>query len=104
RVACGDVPEPNQRRDIPGIGDFHFDALVRLDHHDAADALAFPGAWIVNRVALLEHAAVNAEEHKLADKWIGPKLEGQRAEFGSIVRGHRDWLMRVRVHADGRWN
>ena len=102
RVAGGDVPQPDQGGDVAGKGGFDIDALVGLDHHDAADALAFAGARIVNHVALSELAAVNAEENQLADIGIGPQLEGERAELGVVVGRDLDLVFRIAgFNADG---
>src|SRR5713226_6974663 len=89
-VAGGDVPQADQRGDIAGVERIDVEAFVRLDHHHAADALAFAGARIVNDVALPQLTAVNAEEHQLADERIGPELEGERAEFSVVVGRHFD--------------
>ena len=50
---------------------------------------------------LLELAAIDAEEHQLADVGIGPELEGQRAELAVVVGRDFDLCFGVRVDADG---
>jgi len=40
-------------------------AFAALDDHEAADALAFARARIVNRIAFFQLAGINAEENHL---------------------------------------
>ena len=60
-------------------------ALVRLNHHDAANPLTFPCSRIVDHIALFKLTAVNTEKHQFADIRIGPELERQRTEFRIII-------------------
>src|SRR5439155_11810784 len=85
RITSGDVLEPDERGDIARVSGLDVDPFVGLDHHDAAHAFALARARIINRITLLELAAVNAEEDELADVRIGPKLECQRTELAVII-------------------
>ena len=86
--------KPDQRGDVAGESGLHVDALVGLDHHDAADALALARARIVDHVALAQLAAIDAEEHQLADVGVGPELEGQGTELAVVVGGDFDLVSR----------
>ena len=85
RVAGGDVAQTDQRGDVAGVNRVDVLALAALNDHEAADAFAFARARIVNGVALLELAGINAEEHQLAGVGIGPELERERAELVVVV-------------------
>ena len=95
RVAGGDVAQTDERGDVAGINFVDVLAFAALNDHEAADALAFARARIVNRVALFQLAGINAEEHQLARVRIGPELERQRAELVVVVRLHLDDLSSV---------
>jgi hypothetical protein len=60
-------------------------ALVGLNLDEAADAFAFVGARVINRVPFAQLAGINAEENELANEWVAPQLEGERAELGIVV-------------------
>ncbi len=87
RVAGGDVLDADDGGDVAGVAGVDVFALVCLDLDQAADAFAFAGARVVNRVPLAQLAGIDAEEDELANERIAPKLEGERAEFGVVVRG-----------------
>jgi hypothetical protein len=94
-IPRGDVLEPDQRRDVPGKDRVHIDPLVRLDHHHPADPLPFAGPGIINHIALLQLAAVNAEENQLAHIRIAPQLECERTKLRAVVRRHGDRHVRL---------
>ena len=101
RVAGGDVAQADQRGDVAGKNLVDVLAFAALNDHQAADALAFARARIVNHVALFELAGINAEEHQLARVRIGPQLERQRAELVAVAGFDVDLVVRARLDAFG---
>ena len=85
-VAGGDVLDADDGGDVAGVAGVYVFALVSLNLNEAADAFAFVGARVIDRVALAQLAGIDAEEDELADEWIAPQLEGKRAKFGVVVR------------------
>ena len=77
RVAGRDILDADDRRDVTRINRVDILALVRLDLDQTADAVPLVGARIVDRVALGQLAAVNAEEDQLTDERIAPEFESQ---------------------------
>src|SRR5271154_6651172 len=65
RVAGRDVAQTDERSDVAGINFVDVLAFAALDDHEAADALAFARARIVNRIALFQLTGINAEENQL---------------------------------------
>ena len=101
-VAGRDIPQSDERGDVTGKHGLDVDAFVRLNHHHAADALAFARARVVNDVAFFQLAAVGAEENELADVGVGPEFERQRAELGAVVGRNLDLVFGVPgLFADG---
>ena len=80
-----------------------------MDNHETAHAFTFARARIVNGVALLQLARIDAKENQLAGVRIRPELEGQRAEFGAVVRQNHyfvfcAWLVTFRRRdVERRW-
>ena len=101
RVAGGNVAQPHDRSDVTGVNGIHIGALVCLEHDQAADAVAFACARIVDGVTLLELAGVNADKHQLAHERIGPELKGKRTEIATVIRLHDDFRGFV-IRLDGR--
>ena len=86
RVAGDDFFRPDQRADVSGIRRVDFFAVHRLHDHEAGNAFRLARARIIERVALLQRAAVEAEEHELADVRVGPQLEAQTDRLRVVVR------------------
>ena len=103
-VAGGDVLDSDDGGDVARVTRVDVFALVRLDLDETADALAFVRARIINRVPFAQLAGINAEEHELADEWVAPQLEGERAELGVVVSRSLHRLACVGVLALGRRN
>src|SRR4029078_10540071 len=68
------------------------------------DTLTFPRARIVNDIAFLELAAVNAEKHQLANVRISPKFKSEGTELRIIIRSHFDLLQAIGCDALRRGN
>ena len=83
---------PDQGADVARVGDVDLLALDRAHQHQARDALAAAGARVVERHAPLDRAGVDAEEDELADKGVGPELEGEAGELALVVDHRRDLL------------
>src|SRR4029079_1511661 len=94
-VTGGDISNTDQSRDISRVSRLNVNSLVGLNHQDTADTLTFARARIVNDIAFLELAAVNAEKHQLADVRIGPKFESEGTELRIIIRSHFDLLQAI---------
>src|ERR1043166_4547671 len=87
RVAGGDVFDSDDRSDVARVTGLDVFAFVGLNLDQTRNAFAFVRARIVNGVAFAERSGINAEENKLSDIRIAPKLERDRAKRG-IVIGH----------------
>ena len=72
RVAGRDVLDSDDRGDVAGITGVDVLALVGLNLDQAADAVAFVGARVLNGVALGDLAGIDAEEDQLPDERITP--------------------------------
>ncbi len=92
RVAGRDVAQTDERGDVAGINFVDVLALAALNDHEAADALAFARARIVNRVALFQLAGINAEENQLARERVCPKFERERTKFIIVARLDVDFI------------
>ena len=79
RVAGGGVLEAEAGNDVAGHGDVEVFALVGVHQQDAAEALAAFLGRVVDLVALVDLAAVDAEVGQLAER-VGDDLERQRGE------------------------
>ena len=89
-------------------------ALVGVHLQDAAEALLLALDRVVDRVAGIDDAGIDAEEHELADEWVGHDLEREARErlvvgrpartFGAVVQlaGHRRNVRRRRHVVDHR--
>ena len=103
-VTCGDVAQTDEGRDVAGVDGVHVLALAALNDHQSAHTLALAGAGIVDRIALLELAGIDTEEHQLAGVRVGPKLERERAELAVVVRGDFQGVFGTGNHALSRRN
>src|ERR1700730_7037105 len=93
RIACGDVLDSDDGRDVSRVTGLDIFALDGLDLNQTRNAFAFVRARIVNRVAFRKRSGIDAEENEFADKRIAPKFECERAEIAVIVRRRLHWLM-----------
>ena len=101
RVARGDVLQTDGRGDIAGPHFLDLFAAVGVHLQDTADALLLALDRVVNRVAGLQHAGVDAEKGQRADKRVGRDLERQRRKR-LVVRGFALATVSVRRHPDAR--
>src|ERR1035437_2478554 len=99
RVAGGDIPQTDERGDVAGINLGDVLAFAALNNHQAADAIAFARAGIVNRVALFERAGINAEEHQFARVDVRPQLERERTKFIAVAGLDVNGVVRVHLGA-----
>jgi hypothetical protein len=67
--------------DVAGQDLLDLFALVRVHLQDPADALLLAADRVVDRVARLQHARVDAHEGQLADVRVGHQLERERGEL-----------------------
>ena len=79
RVAGGGVLEAETGHDVAGHGHVEVLALVGVHQQDAAEALAPLLGGVVDLVALVDRARVDAEVGQLAER-VGDDLERQRGE------------------------
>src|SRR5689334_18806559 len=96
-VAGRDVFDSDDGRDVARVAGFDVLALVSLNLNQTRNALALIRARIVNGVAFTQSARVNPEENQLADKWIAPELERDRAKGRVVVRDRFHRLMSIGV-------
>ena len=101
-VAGDDVAQADQGGDVARINRVHVLALAALDDHEAADAVAFAGAGVVNGVAFSQLAGINAEKDQLAGVDIRPQFKGQGTEFAVVVGFDLDHVVGARLGAFGR--
>ncbi len=80
RVTGGDILEADGGGDIAGAHFLDFLAAVGVHLQDTADALLLALHRVVDRVAGLQHAGIDAEEGQVADKRVGGDLERQCGE------------------------
>ena len=85
RLAGRGVPEAHGSGDVAGVDFLDVLALVRVHLQQAADAFLAVADGVVDRIARLEHAGVDANERQLADVRVGHDLERERGE-GLAVR------------------
>src|SRR5205085_5788880 len=97
-IAGGDVLDANDGCDVARITSFDVFALVRLNLDQTRNPFALVRARIVNGVALGKGSGINPEENQLADEWVAPKLERERAEISTVVGRRLHWLMRIGLH------
>jgi hypothetical protein len=83
--ARGHVFQAHAGGDVAGQDFLDFFALVGVHLHDTADALLLAADRVVDRVARLQHAGVDAHEGQLADERVGHQLERQRRELLVVV-------------------
>ena len=74
--------------DVAGADFLDFFAVVGVHLHDTADALLLAADRVVDAVARLQHARVDAHEGQLADERVGHQLERQRRE---LLARRRRW-------------
>ena len=85
RVARGRVLEADGRGDVAGAHFLDLLALVGVHLQQPADALLLALHRVVDRVAGIQHAGVDAEEGELADERVGHDLERERRERLVVV-------------------
>ena len=85
-VSSDDILGADDCADCAAVSLFDVFALVGLDDEEARNALRLVAARVVNLHALLNAAAVNADEHEFAGKWVGPKLEREGRGGRIVVR------------------
>jgi hypothetical protein len=86
RVARGGGFAADHGADIARAQFLEVCALVGVHFEQAAKALLAAGARIEHHVARVQHAAVHADEGKLADVRVGENLECERGEGLVVVR------------------
>ena len=84
RVTRGRVLEAEAGDDVAGHGHVEVLALVGVHQQDAAETLALLLDRVVDLVALVDDAGVDAEVRQLAER-VGDDLERQRGERGLLV-------------------
>jgi hypothetical protein len=85
-LARGHVLQAHAGGDVAGQDFLDLFTLVGVHLQDPADALLLAADRVVDRVARLQHARVDAHEGQLADVGVGHQLEGQRGEL--LCRRH----------------
>ena len=98
RVAGGGVLEAEAGDDVAGVGHVDVLTLVGVHQQDAAEALALLLDGVVDLVALVDRARVDAEVRQLAER-VGDDLERQRGERRLVVGLARDVLVAAQVRA-----
>src|SRR4249919_679060 len=98
RVAGGDVLEADGRRDVAAQHFLDLFALVGVHLQDAADALLLRLDRVVDLVAGVERARVDAEEGERAHEGVGHDLERERGER-LLVTGNAGGFLLVVVDA-----
>ena len=83
-VAGGGVLQADGGGDVAGAHFLDFVAAVGVHLHHAPDALAPFAGGVVDLIAGVQHAGIDAEEGQRADVGIGGDLEGERGE-GLVV-------------------
>src|SRR5512139_3574435 len=86
RIARSHILQTHGRSDVTCADFLDFFALVGVHLQDATDALLAALDRVVNRVARIHHARIDAEENQLAHIGIGCDLERQGREFFFIGR------------------
>ena len=99
RVAGGDVLQADQRADVAGVTNINVLAVIGVHLQQAADALAFVVARVVDRRAFRDPPGIDPEENQFADVRITPNLERQRAERAVVVGPPLRGAFRVGIHA-----
>ena len=84
RVAGGGLLEAEPGHDVAGHGHVEVLALVGVHQQDAPEALLAVLGRVVDLVALVDRARVDAEVGELAER-VGHDLEGQRGERRLLV-------------------
>ena len=97
-VAGGRVLEAEAGDDVAGVGHVEVLALVGVHQQDAAEALAPLLDRVVDLVALVDRARVDAEVRQLAER-VGDDLERQRGERRLVVGLAGDVLVAAQVRA-----
>ncbi len=92
RFAGGDLRQTDGGGDVTGTHFINLFAVVGVHLHQAADALLLALDRVVDRVARLHHARVDADEGQLADVLVGHQLERQRRKLLAVVS-----LTRIRL-------
>ena len=85
RLAGGHFLQAHAGGDVAGEDFLDLFALVGVHLQDPADALLLAADRVVDRVARLQHARVDAHEGQLADERVGHQLERQRGELLVVV-------------------
>ncbi len=98
RVARGRVLEPEPGDDVTCPGNLEVLPLVGVHQQDAAEALALLLDRVVDLVALVHRAGVDAEVRQLAEG-IGDDLERQGGERRLVVGLAHDGLVATQVGA-----
>ena len=95
RLAGRHVLQADAGGDVAGQDFLDLFALVGVHLQDPADALLLAADRVVDRVARLQHARVDAHERQLADVRVGHQLERQRGELLVVVGAAHDRLVVV---------
>ena len=85
RLAGGDVLQADAGGDVAGAHFLDFRALVGVHLQQATDALLLALDRVVDRVAGVQHARIDADERQLADERVGHDLERERRELLAVV-------------------
>jgi hypothetical protein len=102
RLAGGHVLEADTGGDVAGEDLLQFFTIVGVHLQHATDALAAPLDRVVDGVARLEHAGVDANKGQLPDIGVGHQLEGKRRELGAVGRLARIRLAVLQLAGDRR--
>ncbi len=94
-IAGRDSLQTDRGADVAGHDLLDLLTLVGVHAEQAADALFAAFGDVVNRVAGLQRARINAEERELTDVRIGHDLEDQSRKRLLIIRLANDHLLRI---------
>ena len=86
-VTRRDVLEADRSSDVAGAHLFELGAVVRVHLQNTADALALALDGVVDRVARVQDARIDAEERQVTDERIRRDLERERGERRVVGRG-----------------
>src|SRR5690606_30443972 len=75
----------DNRSDISGVTCLDVLVVVRLNLNESSDAFGAASARVKHLVTLRNFTGIDADENEFADKFVRPKLEGERAEFAVVV-------------------